>query len=112
MEILFYLGMVFLVYVLFSLIGKFKKTEQQKNQEEHKIIITPGNNDVIIEEAGTNKFALLKEVRDILSCDLVTGKNIVDGLPYTILTDISEETANDIKTRLEKIGAVVTIQTK
>ena len=84
-----------------------------KNAPQNKKLTLPaGNNDVIIETSGQDKIALLTAIRNILACDLITGKNIVDNLPYTILTDISEEAANDIKALLEKTGSVITIKTK
>lgn len=108
MEILFLAGVAILIYVLCISIKNIEKNAPQNK----KLILPIGNNDVIIESSGQDKIALLTAIRNILACDLITGKNIVDNLPYTILTDISEEAANDIKAILEKTGSVVTIKTK
>lgn len=108
MEVLFLAGVAVLIFVLCVSI----KNSTKNNQETKKIVLPSGNTNVIIESAGQDKIALLTAIRNILACDLITGKDIIDNLPYTILTDISEEAANDVKAILEKTGSVVTIKTK
>lgn len=66
---------------------------------------------VILEEAGSQKIAVIKEVRALnSSLGLKEAKDLVDATPATLLEKASKETADKAKAALEAAGAKVTIK--
>jgi len=63
--------------------------------------------DVILESAGANKIAVIKEVRAITSLGLKEAKDLVDGAPKPVKTGVTKEEAAAMKTQLEAAGAKV-----
>ena len=63
--------------------------------------------DVILEAAGPNKIAVIKEVRALTSLGLKEAKDLVDGAPKAVKTGLTKEEAAAIKTQLEGAGAKV-----
>ncbi len=63
--------------------------------------------DVILEAAGANKIAVIKEVRALTSLGLKEAKDLVDGAPKAVKTGVTKEEAAAIKTQLEGAGAKV-----
>ena len=66
---------------------------------------------VILESAGSQKIAVIKEVRGLnSSLGLKEAKDLVDATPATLLEKASKETADKAKAALEAAGAKVTIK--
>ena len=66
---------------------------------------------VILENAGSQKIAVIKEVRGLnSSLGLKEAKDLVDACPATLLEKASKETADKAKAALEAAGATVTIK--
>jgi large subunit ribosomal protein L7/L12 len=66
---------------------------------------------VILENAGSQKIAVIKEVRGLnSSLGLKEAKDLVDACPATLLEKASKETAEKAKAALEAAGATVTIK--
>jgi len=65
---------------------------------------------VVLESAGANKIAVLKEVRTITGLGLKEAKDLVDGAPKPIKENIKKEEAEAIKKTLEEQGATVSIK--
>ena len=66
---------------------------------------------VILEDAGSQKIAVIKEVRALnSSLGLKEAKDLVDATPATLLEKASKETAEKAKAALEAVGAKVTIK--
>jgi len=66
---------------------------------------------VILEDAGSQKIAVIKEVRGLnSSLGLKEAKDLVDACPATLLEKASKETADKAKAALEAAGAKVTIK--
>ena len=66
---------------------------------------------VILENAGSQKIAVIKEVRGLnSSLGLKEAKDLVDATPATLLEKASKETADKAKAALEAAGATVTIK--
>jgi len=63
--------------------------------------------DVILKEAGTQKVAVIKAVKDITNLGLGEAKALVDGAPKTILEKAKSEDAEEAKKKLEEAGATV-----
>jgi large subunit ribosomal protein L7/L12 len=57
----------------------------------------------------TSKIKVIKEVRAIAGLGLKEAKEMVEGAPKTILKDIKKEQAEEIKAKLEELGATVEI---
>ena len=66
---------------------------------------------VILEDAGSQKIAVIKEVRALnSSLGLKEAKDLVDATPATLLEKSNKETADKAKAALEAAGAKVTIK--
>ena len=66
---------------------------------------------VMLEEAGSQKIAVIKEVRNLnSSLGLKEAKDLVDATPATLLEKVNKETADKAKAALEAAGAKVTLK--
>ncbi len=66
---------------------------------------------VILEEAGSAKIAVIKEVRGLnSSLGLKEAKDLVDACPTVLLEMVNKETADKAKAALEAAGAKVTVK--
>ena len=66
---------------------------------------------VILEDAGSQKIAVIKEVRNLnSSLGLKEAKDLVDATPATLLEKANKETADKAKAALEAAGAKVTVK--
>lgn len=66
---------------------------------------------VILEEAGSAKIAVIKEVRGLnSSLGLKEAKDLVDSCPAVLLEKVNKETAEKAKAALEAAGAKVTVK--
>ncbi len=65
---------------------------------------------VILANAGTNKIAVIKEVRAITNLGLKEAKDLVDGAPKPVKEGIPKEEAEEMKKKLEAAGATVELK--
>ena len=65
---------------------------------------------VTLAGVGSNKIAVIKEVRSLTGMGLKEAKDLVDGAPKTIKEKVSKEEADKMKAALEKAGAKVELQ--
>ncbi len=63
--------------------------------------------DVILKDAGAQKVAVIKAVKDITGLGLGEAKAIVDGAPKPVLEKAAKEDAENAKKALEAAGATV-----
>ena len=63
--------------------------------------------DVVLKDAGSQKVAVIKAVKDITNLGLGEAKALVDGAPKTILEKAKTEDAEAAKKKLEEAGATV-----
>ena len=63
--------------------------------------------DVVLIDAGSQKVAVIKAVKDITNLGLGEAKALVDGAPKTILEKAKTEDAEAAKKKLEEAGATV-----
>ena len=68
------------------------------------------NFDVVLKEAGANKIAVIKVVRDITGLGLKEAKDLVEGAPKTVKEGASKEEAEEMKAKFVEAGAVVELQ--
>jgi large subunit ribosomal protein L7/L12 len=67
--------------------------------------------DVVIADAGANKIAVIKAVREIKSdLGLVEAKNLVEKTPAMVLEGAKKEDAEAAKKKLEEAGAKVELK--
>ena len=65
---------------------------------------------VVLKEAGANKIAVIKVVRDATGLGLKEAKELVDGAPKTVKENVAKEEAEEIKAKFTEAGAVVELQ--
>ncbi len=63
--------------------------------------------DVVLKDAGAQKVAVIKAVKDLTNLGLGEAKALVDGAPKTILEKAKKEDAENAKKALEEAGATV-----
>jgi large subunit ribosomal protein L7/L12 len=63
--------------------------------------------DVVLKDAGAQKVAVIKAVKDITGLGLGEAKALVDGVPKTILEKAKKEDAEAAKKALADAGATV-----
>ena len=63
--------------------------------------------DVVLADAGSNKIAVIKVVRDITGLGLKEAKELVDGAPKTVKEGVAKEEAEELKAKFVEVGAVV-----
>jgi large subunit ribosomal protein L7/L12 len=63
--------------------------------------------DVILKDAGSQKVAVIKAVKDITALGLGEAKAIVDSAPKAVKEKIAKDEAEQIKKTLEEAGATV-----
>ena len=66
--------------------------------------------DVELTEAGSEKVKVIKAVREITGLGLKEAKEAVDGAPKVIKEGVSKEEAEELKKKLEEVGAKVTLK--
>lgn len=63
--------------------------------------------DVVLKDAGAQKVAVIKAVKDVTGLGLGEAKAIVDGAPKTVLEHAKKDDAEAAKKSLEDAGATV-----
>lgn len=63
--------------------------------------------DVVLKDAGSQKVAVIKAVKDITALGLGEAKALVDGAPKTVLEKAKKDDAEAAKKKLEEAGATV-----
>jgi large subunit ribosomal protein L7/L12 len=66
--------------------------------------------DVVLKDAGAQKVAVIKAVKDLTGLGLGEAKAIVDGAPKTVLEKAKTEDAEAAKKALEAAGATVELE--
>ncbi len=65
---------------------------------------------VELTDAGANKIAVIKAVKEALALGLKEAKDLVDGVPSILKENASKEDAEALKKKLEEAGAKVTLK--
>jgi len=66
--------------------------------------------DVVMTSFGAEKIKVIKEIRGITGLGLAEAKALVEGVPAKIKEGISKEDAEELKGKLEAVGATVEIK--
>ncbi|RKZ07323.1 50S ribosomal protein L7/L12 [bacterium] len=66
--------------------------------------------DVILKDVGSQKIQVIKVVRAITGLGLIEAKKLVEEAPKPIKEAVSKDEAEEIKKKVEEVGAVVEIK--
>ena len=66
--------------------------------------------DIVLSEAGSNKIAVIKEVRTITGLGLKEAKDLVEGAPKPLKQGVPKAEAEEMKKTLEAAGAKVELK--
>ena len=66
--------------------------------------------DIELSESGSNKIAVIKEVRTITGLGLKEAKDLVEGAPKPLKQGVKKEEAEEMKKALEAAGAKITLK--
>ena len=66
--------------------------------------------DIVLAEAGSNKIAVIKEVRTITGLGLKEAKDLVEGAPKPLKQGVAKAEAEEMKKSLEAAGAKVELK--
>jgi large subunit ribosomal protein L7/L12 len=64
----------------------------------------------ILKDAGSQKIQVIKVIRELTSLGLKESKALVDTAPKPVKEGVDKATAEDIKKKLEEVGAIVEIK--
>lgn len=64
---------------------------------------------LVLKEVGPKKINVIKAIRGITSLGLKEAKELVESAPATVLEEVSKDSVEDGKSKLEEAGAVVEI---
>ena len=65
---------------------------------------------VELSEIGQEKVKVIKAVREITGLGLKDAKGLVDNAPSALKEDVSKDEAEEMKAKLEEVGAVVNLK--
>jgi large subunit ribosomal protein L7/L12 len=66
--------------------------------------------DVVLEGIGDKKIQVIKVVRELTGLGLKEAKELVDGAPGTVKEGATKEEAEEMKAKLEDVGAAVALK--
>jgi large subunit ribosomal protein L7/L12 len=66
--------------------------------------------DVVLAEAGANKLAVIKVVKEATGLGLGEAKAFVESAPKTVKEGVKKEEADELKKKLEEVGAKVELK--
>ena len=65
---------------------------------------------IVLKEAGANKIAVIKVVKELTGLGLGEAKALVDGAPKAIKENVPAEEAKEIEAKLKEAGATVKLK--
>ena len=65
---------------------------------------------VVLTEAGSNKVAVIKAVRELTGLGLKEAKDVVDGAPKAVKEGVDKAAAEEAKKKLEEAGVKVEVK--
>ena len=66
--------------------------------------------DVVLEGIGDKKIQVIKVVRELTGLGLKEAKELVDGAPSTVKEGAGKAEAEEMKSKLEEVGAAVALK--
>ena len=65
---------------------------------------------VVLAAAGAEKIKVIKVVREITGLGLKEAKELVDGAPSPVKENVEKAEADEIKAKLEEVGATIELK--
>ena len=65
---------------------------------------------VVLKEVGDQKIKVITAVKNALGLGLKEAKDLVDGAPKTLKENVAKAEAEELKAKLEEVGAVIELQ--
>ncbi|KKU94016.1 MAG: 50S ribosomal protein L7/L12 [Candidatus Jorgensenbacteria bacterium GW2011_GWA1_48_13] len=65
---------------------------------------------VLLKAAGDQKINVIKIIKEAAGVGLKEAKNIADGAPKVVKENLKKEEAEELKKKLEEVGATVELQ--
>ena len=65
---------------------------------------------VVLKEVGDQKIKVITAVKNAVGLGLKEAKDLVDGAPKTLKENASKAEADELKAKLEEVGAVIELQ--
>ncbi len=65
---------------------------------------------VVLKEAGDQKIKVITAVKNALGLGLKEAKDLVDGAPKTLKENVAKAEAEELKAKLEEVGAIIELQ--
>ena len=65
---------------------------------------------VVLKEAGDQKIKVITAVKNALGLGLKEAKDLVDGAPKILKENVAKAEAEELKAKLEEVGAVIELQ--
>ena len=65
---------------------------------------------VELSDAGGNKIAVIKAVKEVLGLGLKEAKDLVDGAPSVLKENVGKDEANELKAKIEEAGGKVSFK--
>ena len=66
--------------------------------------------DVVLAGVGDKKIQVIKVVRELTGLGLKEAKDVVDGAPSSVKEGATQEEADEMKAKLEEVGATVELK--
>ena len=66
--------------------------------------------DVVLKEVGDQKIKVIKVVRELTGLGLKEAKALVDGAPKTVKEGVAKDEAEEMKSKIEEVGATVELK--
>ncbi len=66
--------------------------------------------DVVLTDAGAQKIKVIKVVRELTGLGLKDAKELVDGAPKAVKEGVAKEEAEEMKAKLEEVGAGIELK--
>ena len=66
--------------------------------------------DIVLAAAGANKIQVIKEIRAVTNLGLKEAKELVESAPKPVKAGVKKEEADEIKKKLEAVGATVELK--
>ena len=87
--------------------------DKSKTAVGPKPVINDGNLDLVLTAIHKDYvFYVMQEIRLIINCNLFQAKRIIKNMPFRLLSGIDNDSAQEIKKRLERWGCSVNITDK
>ncbi|KAH0998234.1 50S ribosomal protein L7/L12 [Candidatus Tremblaya phenacola] len=96
----------------FNISNSLTNLKPNVNSKDQKPNVSPDSKElkVILTAVGNNKIAVIKIIREVTGLGLKESKDIVENVPKLIKKDLNKMQAEEIKTKIETVGAKANVE--